>query len=153
MKIKLMHLFLPWCVIGIFFLNLATAAQKRTVQAPLVGTFKVKLDGFGCYFVPPEDIDKRSDLRRYLFTDDDDGVGTMKIAGRSVRLKIERAYEVKSRNKKFVWIYADGNTKVRFDLTQTETTNEGSNVHYDAVITVQKGAQKRSIKAKGFCGG
>lgn len=129
---------------------LVTTAEKR-----LIGTIKAKAeDGYGCYFVPPADVDKISSKRNYLLLVDDDDTALMNIDGRDVKLKPGKSAEAKrSAGKKFVWNFSSEEVKVELSLTETETSNEGENSHYDAVIKIQKGATIESVKAKGFCGG
>lgn len=130
--------------------------QTGAAGNSLIGVIKTPPeDGFGCYLVLPADIDKTSDKRRYLLVVEDDGSGLMNVGGSDTRLKNEKSSEVKSSGgkKRFVWIYSANAVKVTVNLTQTKTSNDGENTHFDAVIKADKDGRTQSMQAKGFCGG
>ncbi len=134
------------------FLQKITNTEK---QSSLIGILETKSDGgYVCYLAPLSESNKMASDRRYYFLDDDLG-GTMNIEGKDVFLELSKSYEIKPRRgkKRVVWEFRSPGITARFDLTVTKTTNDGANVHYDALINVTKGKRKDSVRAKGFCGG
>lgn len=150
LKMKLINRFSAFAVILVISLSNQVFAQNS-----LVGTIKTPPSGFGCYFVPPADINKDSTERRYLFIVEDAGGGLMNVGGSDLSLANEKSYSIKSLKgkKRFVWTFGGSGVKTTINLTQTKTSNDGENTHFDAVIKVSKGSRTQSIQAKGFCGG
>lgn len=143
---KLANVFLAAATVLVF-----SAFNQVYAQKSLIGIVEKPPEGFGCYFVMPADINKTSDKRRYLFIGEDDGSGLMNIGGSD--LKLTRGKSSQNGKNKSVLTYSTGKVKVTLNLTQTKTTNDGADTHFDALIKAVKGAQTQSIRAKGFCGG
>ena len=130
--------------------------RKVTSPTSIIGNIiKPTEIGVGCYFVPPADINKSSDERRYLVLIDDDGNGLINLDGEDrqmIRQKSEQTNQPKGK-KEVLWLFSAGKFKIKLNLKITGTSNDDENTHFNATIEVNKDERKQTLAAKGFCGG
>jgi hypothetical protein len=125
-------------------------------RSQIIGTIKQKPEGFGCYAVKYEDWevwDYMPEKRPYLFIRTDEGEALMNIEGQDVLLKYIDSIEHKSEKGKswFEWIYGNENVRSTFELSVTDSQDEGKHLSYDGKVTVSTHAKTQTIQIKATC--
>ncbi|MGI9168092.1 MAG: hypothetical protein ACR2G5_17215 [Pyrinomonadaceae bacterium] len=136
----------------------AQTASKRGLVANLKNTV---VDSCGCYF---RFRGSARNAERYIFSssiDDDQKMAWMNIAGRDLKLTLEKEEGLKGREQERVGArstarFAAGDIKVSatYVVTRVCDTNDESceSTDYDATFVVRKGGKSQVVKAAGSCG-
>lgn len=149
----------------VLILSLLTIQTVLSVQAPqrLVGNLKDNslIGGCGCYF-QFRGTPKRAD--RYIFFSDivdDDKTAWMNIAGRDVKLKLQKESGPLGTDRERVGSrstvrYASGDITVNGTYVVTKECDPDDenceSTQYNVTFVVRKGTRSQVVKAKGSCG-
>ncbi|MBS1811878.1 MAG: hypothetical protein JST84_27200 [Acidobacteria bacterium] len=143
----------------IFALPLSSTRADFATDAVKIGFIKNRgeFDGCGCSLWLATDRKQRES--RLVFVDDLGETALMNIDGKDVKLPHLRHYERQAKLKvgdKSWWEYQKNDLKVRLDFVVTKVCppkDESCEVtHYNAQLSVTRGAQKQILKTKGTCG-